>query len=438
MSVDDLKTHIDDVLNILSENSEKGNVSKEEVEKELKRFIEYGVPIEQAKQTLIQKYGGSVKFNTASSSSSSERILISDIEPNQYNVNMLCHVIAINPKEITVKGENKQIFYGILGDESGTIPFTAWNDIEVEKGDVIEVTNAYTREWQGAAQLNFGDKVSIKKTDKDKLPKAAFEPHKHKVCDLKSGLGSVEVTGRIIEVKARDVTVKGEVKKVFSGIIGDETGKAQFTSWHDFKLKDDDVINISGGYVKSWKGIPQLTFDDKSIVEKLDKNKIPKDKLSKATKMSLHELVDKQGMLDVEVEGTIIEIRSGSGIIMRCPECNRALRGDECAIHGPVKGTADLRLKLIIDDGAGVVSSSINRDLSEKLLGKTFDEIKKIDEDSLNAEMNKLLFTRKIRLTGNALSDEFGTTFISKNVELFEVDVKEETAKITKDLEGLL
>lgn len=436
MSVDNLKSHVEDILNVLSENSEK-NASKDELEKELKKFMEYGVPIEQAKQTLIKKYGGNIKFNT-STSSSSERILISDIEPNQYNVNMLCRVIAINPKDIVVKGENRKIFYGILGDESGTIPFTAWNEIDVQKGDVIEVSNAYTREWQGNAQLNFGDRVSIKKTESDKLPEAAFEPKTYNVCDLRSGLGSVEVSARIIEVNSRDVTVNGEVKKVFSGIIGDETGKAQFTSWHDWKLKSGDVVNISGGYVKSWKGIPQFTFDEKASVKKLDKNKIPKEKISKANKMPLHVLIEKRGMLDVEVEGTIIEIRSGSGLIMRCPECNRALRNKECNIHGSVEGKPDLRIKLVVDDGAGAVSSVINRDLSEKLLGKKFDEIKKMDETSLNDEMNKLLFTKKIRLQGNALSDEFGTTFIPKNAELFEVDVEKESARLTEELEGLL
>ncbi len=223
MPTDDLTAHIKDILNALSEDSKE--VSQNELEKELKKFLEYGVPIEQAKQTLITKFGGGASFN--STPSSSERTLISDLRPNERSVNLLCHVIAINPKEITVKGENRKIFYGILGDESGTIPFTAWNDIEVERGDVIKVSDAYTREWQGNVQLNFGDRVNIEKTDKDKLPKDAFEPKEFKVKDLKSGLGTVDVQAIILDLNEREVEVNGETKKVFSGIIGDETGKAQ-------------------------------------------------------------------------------------------------------------------------------------------------------------------------------------------------------------------
>ena len=262
---EDLGSHIDDILNALKDDSEK-EISREELEKELTRFMEYGVPIEQAKQTLIKKFGGGAVL--ASSEQSSERKLISDLEPNERSVKLLCRVIAVNPKEITVKGDIRKIFYGILGDESGTISFTSWSsEFDFERGDIVEISNAYTREWQGNVQLNLGDRVRIEKTDKDKLPESAFKPREVKVKDLRSGIGSVDVTARILEVNERDTEVEGEAKKVFSGMIGDETGKAQFTSWHDFKLKEGDVLQITGGYVKSWKGIPQLTFDDKVTVK---------------------------------------------------------------------------------------------------------------------------------------------------------------------------
>jgi len=436
MVVNDLQSHIEDILDVLSEDSDK-EVSREELEKELRKFLEYGVPVEQAKQTLIKKFGGSIAFP----SSTSERTLISDLQPNEPSVNLLCRVITINPKEITVKGESRKIFYGILGDESGTIPFTAWKDFEIEKGDVMEVSNAYTREWQGMVQLNFGDRVKIEKTGEEKLPESAYEPKEVKIKDLRSGLGTVEVTARILDLNEREAEVSGEVKKVFSGVIGDETGKAQFTSWHDFDLKKGDVVRISGGYIKSWKGIPQLTFDEKAVVKKLDASKLSKEEVQ-TRKMPLHLLVEKRGALDVEVEGTVIEIRDGSGLIMRCPECNRVLQNDECKIHGKVKGKPDIRIKLVVDDGTGSVNGIISREITEKLLGKTLEECKKIvekskDENVLADEINNMLFARRINMRGNALGDEFGTTIIAKNAQLVDVDIKEESARLSQELEGL-
>jgi len=431
---EDLKSHVDEILNAIDGTSNK-NVSKEELEKELNRFLDYGVPIKQAKQTLVKKYGGSVVFTD--SPVNIDRTLISDLEPNQSSVKLLGRVIAINPKDITVKGESKKIFYGILGDESGTISFTSWTELEVEKGDVVEVSNAYTREWQGAAQLNFGDRVRIEKTDKKRLPEGAFKPRELKVKDLRPGVGRVDITARVLQIKKREATVNGETKKVFSGIIGDETGKAQFTSWHDFNIEEEGVLRISGGYVKSWKGIPQLTFDQNATVKKLDKSKIAKDKLQ-VQRMPLHELVEKRGALDVEVEGTVIEIRMGSGLVSRCPDCNRVLMNEQCSLHGKVKGVPDLRVKMVVDDGTGAVGSILNRELSEKILGITLDECKKMDNHDLTNEINNKLFARRILLHGNALGDDFGTNIITKDAKLVEMDVEQEAEKLTNELEGLM
>jgi len=434
VTIDNLESHIEDIINVLSEKSDK-KVTRDELEKELKNFMEYGVPIEQAKQTIIKKFGGAISFNSQPSSSS-ERTLIADLGPNERSVNLLGHVIAINPKEITVKGENRQIFFGILGDESGTIQFTAWDAIEVERGDVIEISNAYTKEWQGNPQLNFGNQVRIKKTDKDRLPKSAFEPREHKVKDLRSGLGSVVVTARINEINEREVAVNGDTKKVFSGNLSDETGKAQFTSWHDFKIKEGDVLQISGGYIKSWRGIPQLTFDQNATVKKLDKSDIPKADFE-ISKMPLHLLIERRGALDVEVEGTVIEIRPGSGLVMRCPECNRTLTNGECSIHGSVEGVQDIRIKLVVDDGTGAVSGVLNREVTEKLLGKTLDECKEMGEEVLLSEINLMLFAHKISMKGNALSDEFGTSFIARDADLVNVDIQSEAEKLAKEMEDL-
>ncbi len=431
----DTKSNVDEIINILDDEAKK-NVSREELEKEFEKFMEYGVPIEQAKQTLVKKYGGAAVF-TGSTPTTEERTLISDLKPNQYSVKLLGHVVAINPKEITVKGENKKIFYGIIGDESGTVPFTSWTEIPVEKGDVVEVENAYTREWQGAVQLNFGDRVNVEKTDKSRLPKDAFKPKEVTVGDLHSGMGRVDVKARILDITEREVEVSGEKKKVFSGTIGDETGKAQFTSWHDFKIKKDDVLRISGGYVKTWKGIPQLTFDSNANVEKLEKKEIAKKDIE-VNSMPMHELVEKGGALDVLVEGTVIDIRQGSGFVKRCPECNRVLMGGECNIHGKVDGKPDMRLKLVVDDGTGAVNSIINREISEKILGMNMDEAKKMKEEDLEKEIENRLFAKKISLQGNALGDDFGTSLIVNNADFVEVNVSEEAEKLVNSLEGLL
>ena len=300
----------------------------------------------------------------------------------------------------------------------------------------MEISNAYTREWQGSVRLNLGDRVKVEKTEKEKLPESAFVPRETKVIDLRSGMGTVDVTARITEIKERETEVNGVSKKVFSGVIADETGKAQFTSWHDFKLQEDDVVRISGGYVKSWKGIPQLTFDEKAEVKKLDQSTISKKDLDQ-TRLPLFKLIEKRGAVDVQVEGTIIEVRPGSGVIMRCPECNRSVQNGECTLHGKVDGKPDLRLKLVIDDGTGSVSTVLNRELTEKIIGKTLDECENMDEETLVDELNNILFARKLMIQGNALSDEFGTNVIAKDADFVDFDTMQEAERLSSELEDI-
>jgi len=254
---------------------------------------------------------------------------------------------------------------------------------------------------------------------------------------LRSGIGAIDVSAIILEVNEREVNVEDETKKVFSGILADETGKAQFTSWHDFKIKKGDVLRITGGYVKSWKGIPQLTFDERAKVSKLDKNKISQNDL-KLEKIPMHKLIEKRGALDVEVEGDVIEIRPGSGIIIRCSECNRTLQNGECSIHGKVEGITDLRLKLIVDDGTGSISTVIKKEITEKLIDKSFEECKKTDEKDLLDEFNKKLFAHKISIRGNALGDEFGTSIIARDAKRVDENIKEEAEKISEKIGDLL
>jgi len=424
MDEDIIEQQIDEILKALQETSGK-DVGRDVLDKELRKFLEYGVPFEHAKQTLIKKFGGGAVKLTAPS----ERMLIVDLKPSQQSVHVLSRIISVNPREIQVKGETRKIFYGILGDESGTIQFTAWKDFELEKGTVVDITNAYTKEWQGSLKVNFGDRTRITMVDASELPEMNLEPRAYKVNELRGGLSAVEVTARILETQDREVDISGQKKKVFSGILGDETGKAQFTAWHDFKLKEGAVVKITGGYVKSWKGIPQFTFDEKATVEKLDANTIAKKDV-KTQKILLSELVERNGALDVEVEGTVIEIQKGSGLVQRCPQCNRVLQMGSCTVHGTVEGKTDLRMKLVIDDGAGSVSAILGKELTEKLLGKTLPP-----SDDMIEEMNSILFGHRISLQGNALGDEYGITLIARDAKRADFNVAAEAERLSSELE---
>jgi hypothetical protein len=85
----------------------------------------------------------------------------------------------------------------------------------------------------------------------------------------------------------------------------------------------------------------------------------------------------------------------------------------------------------------------LGKELTEKLIGKTLEECKKTVEKSKNDNdlinlMNSLLFAHRIILKGNALGDSFGTTVIANNAKLIDININEESAKLSKELEDLL
>ena len=436
---EDIAPHIDDIARVL-----KDEVNRDEIERELRHYLtEYRIPLGTAKQMLVKKYGG-----TPSELGLGVSRTVEQLGGNEPSVDLLARVVSVNFKDVEVNDEKKRIAFGLLGDQTATIPFTVWNteDWKFQKGDVVSVHNAYTKEWRGKPQLNFGDRTQVELKSKDALPtfvpRSPAEPSNCRVRDLKGGVSNVTLTARVLFIEERTVKVGDEQKQVFSGILADETGKVQFSSWHDFGLTEGDIIKIAGGYVKTWRGIPQFNFDERAQVVKLDTSDMPSlEELSKRRVYQISELTDRGGAVDAAVEGVIIDIRTGSGLILRCPECNRVVQKGVCRIHGEVAGKPDLRIKAVLDDGTGALTAIMGRGITESLLGRDIEECQEIARDAMDGtviadELRELLVATPIRVSGDATMDEFGIMLISKDAEFIKTDVVTEARAMLEELEG--
>ena len=155
------------------------------------------------------------------------------------------------------------------------------------------------------------------------------------------------------------------------------------------------------------------------------------------------ELVSIGGGLDVTIIGSLVDIRAGSGLIKRCPDCNRSVFNDECVSHGRITPIQDLRLKAVIDDGSGALTAIINRELTEVLTGITLEEAvdmarDNLDSDAVSKRMEDAIIGRWVRIRGNVISDEYGLMLISKEASLDELDVKTEAEKLLHELEVMM
>ena len=414
-------------------------VTREEIEAELKTYVEsYHVDPWIAKRSIVKKYGGDVTLLGGG-----ELVKLNDLVPGR-GVNFIARVVSANERELGDDNGGKRMIYGIFGDETATVPFTLWEgEFPYEKGDVVKVRNGYTREWQGRIQISMGERSIIERGGEDDVPRVfTREAVEAKIGDLKDGMRNISTVFRVMEIETREVTVGDSTKTVYSGIAGDDTGMVRLSAWHDFGLVEGGVYKLQGAYVRAWRGSPQLTFDENSTCEKLADDALsPPQDIKNGRTMSLSELIEHGGAVGVRARGILIDIKKGSGLVSRCPECNRVTNKNMCMIHGKVQGNHDLRIKGILDDGTGAVTVILGKDLTEKLSGRTMEDYMQDAKEGMSNEVVRdhligTLLARPIEVFGNSAKDDFGVMLIAEDASLPALDLVREAREMLQAAEG--
>ena len=155
----------------------------------------------------------------------------------------------------------------------------------------------------------------------------------------------------------------------------------------------------------------------------------------------IEDLAERGGGVDVTVRGILIDLKEGSGLNYRCPECKRVLRKGVCRIHGEVSGLPDLRVKAVLDDGSGALTAVFGKELTEGLLDKTVEECIAAAKEAMSQEVIRdqladLLVAQPIEARGNVTSDDYGLMMIVDQAKILKVDVQEEARAMLEELEG--
>ena len=150
------------------------------------------------------------------------------------------------------------------------------------------------------------------------------------------------------------------------------------------------------------------------------------------TRTWIEDLAEKGGGTNVTVRGIVIDLKDGSGLVYRCPECRRVLRRNLCRIHGEVKGEPDLRMKAVLDDGSEALTAVFDRDLTEALLEKSLDACiaqakEAMSTDVVRDELADELVAQPMEICGDAVSDDHGLLLMSvKTAKVLRVEVQAE------------
>lgn len=178
------------------------------------------------------------------------------------------------------------------------------------------------------------------------------------------------------------------------GLLGDESGTIKFTKWAASDLSELDegqVYHLGNVVTDEYQGRYSVKLNRTTTITEVDED-------------------IEVGDDETTVEGALVDIQSGSGLIKRCPheDCTRVLQNGRCSEHGEVEGEFDLRIKGVLDDGTDVHEIILNEEATTDLTGVTLEEAKQQAMDALDTtvvadEMRETLLGKYYRVSGPTL-----------------------------------
>jgi replication factor A1 len=97
---------------------------------------------------------------------------VGNLNPGSRSLNLTVKVISKNPiREVVSRrdGTSHRVTEALVGDETGSILLTLWDDTieSVTDGDVVVVNNGYIRLFRGSMRLNIGRFGSLEASEED-------------------------------------------------------------------------------------------------------------------------------------------------------------------------------------------------------------------------------------------------------------------------------
>ncbi len=296
---------------------------KEIAEAFAKYETEFYIPPQDAMRSILRRFKGeqSVPTNRSPSQGGSSAprntkkvSKLSELNGNDKDIEIEVEIISHNMREQTIRGEQKQIAFGLLEDnpweekgEKTRWEYKDWGpSANLAPGSIVRIEGASDNEYQGRMSLNINHSTRIAVVREGTRPVVApGEPQE--INSLPSD-GYVCVVGRILASRPDQIHKKdgsGSID-IVRGRIADESGTIGFLSWEPFEHQVGSLLKIEGAQVRTFRDTPELNFGRTTKVEVFhDKNFADTESLSQQTVLMISDLRD--GARDVDAVVQITE-----------------------------------------------------------------------------------------------------------------------------------
>jgi ssDNA-binding replication factor A large subunit len=188
------------------------------------------------------------------------------------------------------------------------------------------------------------------------------------ISDVDAAEEWIDITAKVVDLWEARSDAVAQV-----GLLGDETGTIKFTKWSKSdlsELEEGAVYELRNVVTDEYQGRYSVKLNRTTTIEELDED-------------------IEVGDDAVEVDGALVDIQSGSGLIKRCPEegCTRVLQNGRCSEHGEVEGEFDLRIKGVLDDGEEVHEVIFDQEVTEDVADITLEGAQEMAMDALDTSV---------------------------------------------------
>lgn len=423
-----------------------GQITLEAATKDIQALVDLGLRIEQAAEQVRAAH----RRQQPATPSSSGPVRVADLQPEQRGLELKIRILDVGPRTIQVKGQPKEIYTGICGDNSGTTRFTAWRDFQLAPGMSLHVKNASSkRGFREGVDLQLGDYTQVQVLS---VPVETTEPVRSaatttvsKLKDVQDGARGLVIQAQVLQAEPFTVNTQNGPKDVVRGELADETARARFTAWEPSQLptefKPGANFLFTGLSAKAFRDTITLSINEGARLDLLPANAVKpaadSGVVAAAPSSATIAEAARSGNTS-QIRAPILSVHESSGVIRRCGHegCARSLFQGACQIHGPREGIPDLRLRAIVDDGTSSATLYAGRAIVEDLTGKTLDECLKIPPEALRATLRNATEMRYMLITGRVKEENGAFTLFAEAMEpLPATDHKAEVEELRRRLD---
>lgn len=324
---------------------------------------------------------------------------IADINQPNVWVNVVGTVTAIYPSS-----HPRMIQSGLIKDDTGTIRFVIWNNSgtePVELHKTYEFNNVVTSEYNGRFSIGVTNGSEIRQVEGVSYLNGSENEN---TTSRLVKINEIENDGEWVDLKCKVVRILENSNHAISqqGFVADETGSIRFVIWAKTglqPLKEGHVYHIKNAVVNKFN----------------DRFSIYLNSMSEYTEIDEVIDTDRANMFT----GAIVKVLQGSGLINRCPDCNRVLQKNTCVTHGKItKPVKDYRIKLVLDNGLDYRELVLDRNVAYATTGISFDDaVKFVAETLSNDTIITMIEEKLLGRYMTAMGREIDKTFIVTSLQ---------------------